>query len=190
MLELQHWPWYVVGPIITAIMATLLFLGRRFGVSSNFETLCSIAGAGRVSDFFKIDWRARKWNLWFIGGTIGGGAIARYGLLGTDAPAHISKATIETYSAMGVADAGEVYNPSMLFGDQAWTSPAAMIFLLVGGFAIGFGTRWAKGCTSGHAISGMSSLQLPSLIAVVGFFIGGLTMTHLILPYLLPFIAG
>ena len=56
--------------------------------------------------------------------------------------------------------------------------------LAVGGFLVGFGTRYAGGCTSGHAISGLSNLQLPSLVAVIGFFIGGLVMTHLIFPYL------
>jgi uncharacterized membrane protein YedE/YeeE len=57
--------------------------------------------------------------------------------------------------------------------------------LLFGGFLVGFGARWAGGCTSGHAISGLSNLQLPSLIAVIGFFIGGLIMSWLILPLML-----
>jgi uncharacterized protein len=188
MLELAYWPWYVVGPIITAIMVSLLMVGRRFGVSSNFETLCTIGGAGRISSYFKTDWHQRKWNLWFLLGSITGGAIARFGLLGTKAPAHISEATVATYTALGVTDAGEAYNPSFLFGEQVWTSPMAILCLLLGGLAVGFGTRWAKGCTSGHAISGVSSLQIPSLIAVVGFFIGGLTMTHLLFPVILPFI--
>lgn len=49
---------------------------------------------------------------------------------------------------------------------------------------MGFGARWAGGCTSGHAISGLSNLQLPSLVAVLGFFAGGLLMTHLLFPLL------
>jgi len=57
--------------------------------------------------------------------------------------------------------------------------------LVGGGILIGFGTRWAGGCTSGHAISGLSNLQLPSLIAVIGFFIGGIIMTYFLLPTIL-----
>ena len=57
--------------------------------------------------------------------------------------------------------------------------------VLGGGFLVGFGARWAGGCTSGHAISGLADLQVPSLVAVVGFFVGGLAVTHLVLPLLL-----
>ena len=60
--------------------------------------------------------------------------------------------------------------------------PKILAILFFGGLLVGFGARYAGGCTSGHAISGLSDLQLPSLIAVVGFFIGGLIMTHLLFP--------
>jgi uncharacterized membrane protein YedE/YeeE len=52
--------------------------------------------------------------------------------------------------------------------------------LLVGGVLIGFGTRYAGGCTSGH-VSGLSNLQIPSLKAVIGFF-GGLIMSYFYSP--------
>jgi uncharacterized membrane protein YedE/YeeE len=56
--------------------------------------------------------------------------------------------------------------------------------MVIGGFLVGFGTRYAGGCTSGHAISGLSNLQFASLIATIGFFAGGLIATHLLYPLL------
>ncbi|MFN9800115.1 MAG: YeeE/YedE family protein, partial [Bacteroidota bacterium] len=58
------------------------------------------------------------------------------------------------------------------------------LILAVGGLMVGFGARYAGGCTSGHAISGLSDLQWPSLLAVMGFFLGGLVMTHVLFPVL------
>lgn len=177
------WPWYVAGPLIAACMAALLFAGKRFGVSSNFQTLCTLAGAGRFSDFFRIDWRERKWNLVFILGTVLGGALS--GLwLRPEPKVDLSSDTVATLESWGLQDPGATFEPMELYGPEVWGQPGTWLILLVGGFLVGFGTRWADGCTSGHAISGLSSLQLPSLIAVVGFFIGGLTMTHWVLPYL------
>ena len=74
---------------------------------------------------------------------------------------------------------GQAYSPVELFETLTLKN---IIILIIGGLLIGFGTRYAGGCTSGHAISGLSDLQLPSLIAVVGFFIGGLIMVHLLFP--------
>ncbi len=177
------WPWYVAGPLIALCMAALLFAGKRFGVSSNFQTLCTLAGAGRFSDFFRIDWRERKWNLVFILGTALGGALS--GLwLRPQPTVDLSSDTVATLESWGLQDPGATFEPMELYGPEVWGQPGTWLILLVGGFLVGFGTRWADGCTSGHAISGLSSLQLPSLIAVVGFFIGGLTMTHWVLPYL------
>jgi uncharacterized membrane protein YedE/YeeE len=177
------WPWYVAGPLIAFCMAALLFAGKRFGVSSNFQTLCTLAGAGRFSDFFRIDWRERKWNLTFLLGAVIGGAIS--GLwLRPDAAVDLAPDTVETLKSWGMEQPGATFEPRELYGPEVWGQPGTWMILLVGGFLVGFGTRWADGCTSGHAISGLSSLQLPSLIAVIGFFIGGLTATHLILPYL------
>lgn len=66
---------------------------------------------------------------------------------------------------------GEAYLPDELFATDALTDPKSLAILLFGGLLIGFGARYAGGCTSGHAISGLSNLQLPSLIAVVGFLL-------------------
>ncbi len=166
-------------------MATLLLIGRRFGISSNLRTMCSIAGAGKWSDYFRFDWKAQSWNLVFIAGTLAGGAIARFLLL-KPGPVDLNPDTASALREMGVEDAGVAFAPEILFGSEAWSHPLSLLTLLLGGALVGFGTRWANGCTSGHAISGLSSLQWPSLIAVIGFFIGGLTVSHLILPIWLP----
>ena len=185
MLDLQPWPWYVTGPIIAATMATLLLSGRRFGISSNLRTMCTIAGAGKVSDYFKFDWKSQSWNLIFILGTVAGGAIARFLLL-SPGPVDINPVTASALQSMGIEDAGQAFAPSILFGPDAWHHPVALALMLLGGLCVGFGTRWANGCTSGHAISGLSALQWPSLIAVVGFFLGGLVVSQGLLPILLP----
>ena len=70
----------------------------------------------------------------------------------------------------------QIFNLDFLF------SVKGILVLVVGGFMIGFGSRYAGGCTSGHAIMGISSLQWPSLVTVIFFFMGGLLMTHFILP--------
>lgn len=186
MLELltQPWPWYVAGPLIALTMFSLLYFGKNFGVSSNLRTLCAIGGAGKVSDFFNFDWKSQIWNLTFVLGTIIGGFIAHTWLM-PESAVQISQATIESLKELGIEDAGLNYLPSELFSWEALFSLRGIIMLVGGGFLIGFGTRYAGGCTSGHAISGLSDLQIPSLIAVMGFFAGGLLMTHLLLPIIL-----
>jgi uncharacterized membrane protein YedE/YeeE len=85
---------------------------------------------------------------------------------------------------LGFSTIGESLLPPELFSWDAVFSIKGFLILVVGGFLVGFGTRYAGGCTSGHAITGLSSLQLPSLIAVIGFFIGGLIMINFIYPIL------
>ena len=91
----------------------------------------------------------------------------------------ISDATITKLQTLGFESAGKAYSPTEIFGTM---SVKNIVLLLVGGLLIGFGTRYAGGCTPGHAISGLSDLQMPSLIAVIGFFIGGLIMIHVLFP--------
>ncbi|MFY0627014.1 MAG: YeeE/YedE family protein [Reichenbachiella sp.] len=178
----QPWPWYVAGPMIALVMFSLLIFGKKFGISSNLRTMCSIAGAGKFSDFFRFNWKADIWNLVFVLGTILGGFIARQ-YLTPDTSVGISSDTIAELSAFGVANPGADFIPNFLFLSNIVTLKG-LIMMIGGGFLVGFGTRYAGGCTSGHAISGLSNLQLPSLIAVIGFFIGGLIMTWLILPFM------
>ncbi|THH37983.1 YeeE/YedE family protein [Neolewinella litorea] len=171
-------------------MLALLLLGKEFGVSSNLRTMCTLVGAGRRHDFFRIDWRAQTWNLVFAAGAILGGFIATTWLANPD-PVAISAETTAYLNSVGIDyPAGEGFVPDELYAMDRLLQPLNWLFLVVGGFLIGFGTRWAGGCTSGHAISGLANLQLPSLVAVIGFFIGGLVMTWLILPFLLPYLTA
>lgn len=182
MLELlrQPWPWYISGAAIAFIMVLLLFFGKSFGVSANLRTMCTIAGAGKRVKFFDFNWRTQKWNLLFLFGSVLGG-IAASTLLQNDEPLRLSAATIEDLKGLRIAFDGGL-NPSQLFGAEVLSSLKGILVLLIGGVLVGFGARYAGGCTSGHAISGLSNMQLPSLAAVIGFFIGGLVMTHLLLP--------
>jgi uncharacterized membrane protein YedE/YeeE len=166
--------------MIAAIMFFLLYFGQSFGFSSNLRTICAAAGLGKSAKFFDFNWKAQIWNLVFLVGAILGGFIARE-FLSTDAPVLISDATIQDLSKLGIA-APESLQPAELFGLDAVLSIKGFLLLAFGGLMVGFGSRYAGGCTSGHAISGLSDLQVPSLIAVMGFFIGGLLMTYLFLP--------
>ncbi len=180
---LEPWPWYVAGPIISIVMFLLIYFGGSFGMSSNLRTMCSIGGAGKFVDFFKIDWKSQLWNLAFVLGSIIGGFIA-YKFMTPDVSIQLSEATISKLSELGFTNPGSQYLPEEIFGMEQITSISGLAILLIGGILVGFGTRYAGGCTSGHAISGLSNLQLPSLIAVVGFFIGGLLMVHIIFPFI------
>lgn len=179
----EPWPWYVSGPLIAATMAALLFAGKNFGMSSNLRTVCAALGAGKNCDFFSFNWRGERWNLFVIVGAILGGFIALHFLSDSTVP-QINPEVVALLKQQGFNSAGKAYLPMELFSNNVLSSPTAFSILLVGGFLVGFGARYAGGCTSGHAISGLSNLQLPSLIAVVGFFIGGLIMVHLIFPML------
>ncbi|MFT5819923.1 MAG: putative membrane protein YedE/YeeE [Crocinitomix sp.] len=181
---LQPWPWYVSGPLIALVMLFLLLTGKTFGMSANLRALCSIGGAGKVSSFFKFDWKSQVWNLMVALGAVLGGFFASH-YLSADSIIDLNQNTVVALETAGFANPGSAYVPEEIYGWDAITSFKGFMILLIGGLLIGFGTRWAGGCTSGHAISGLSNLQLPSLIAVIGFFIGGILMTFLILPYLL-----
>ncbi len=177
----KPWPWYFSGFMIAFIMFLLIMIGKRFGMSSNLKTMCAICGAGKKVSFFNFDWKAQQWNLIVVLGAVIGGFIAA-NFLTPEAAVHINPATIQHLKTLGFESAGEAYLPTELFGNVIFSDLKSILILAIGGFLVGFGARYANGCTSGHAISGLSNLQLPSLIAVVGFFIGGLIMIHLLYP--------
>ena len=181
---LQPWPWYFSGPMIAFVLFLLLWTVKSFGMSSNLRTLCAAMGAGKNLSFFQFDWKAQRWNLVVATGAVLGGFIAA-NFLSTSTAVAISPATILQLNEMGILDAGQSYMPEKLFGLNAFGSVKSIFLLSLGGFFVGFGARYAGGCTSGHAISGLSNFQLPSLIAVIGFFVGGLIVNHFILPILL-----
>lgn len=176
----QAWPWYVSGPLIAMVMFLLLWVGGQFGVSSTLRSMCAIGGAGKNVSFFDYDWKDQIWNLVFVGGAVIGGFIAS-NYLADPNDLQLSSSTIQDLSELGISFGGGLA-PMELFAWESILTLKGFLVIVVGGFLVGFGTRWAGGCTSGHAISGLSNLQLPSLIAVIGFFIGGLVMTFLIFP--------
>lgn len=178
----QSWPWYVSGPLLALIMFLLLWAGGNFGVSSTLRTVCSMSGAGKKIPFFNFDWKSQVWNLIFILGAIIGGYIAG-AYLTNPAPLQIAQETVQDLAQLGIAFDGNLA-PKSLFNWDSLLTLQGFLVLVVGGFLVGFGARWAGGCTSGHAISGLSNLQIPSLIAVIGFFIGGLVMTFGIFPFI------
>ena len=177
----EPWPWYLAGPMLAFIMFLLIMVGKNFGMSSNLRTMCTICGANTKADFFKFDWKSQQWNLIVILGAVIGGFIASQ-FLTTDTIVNINPKTITDLKSLGFESAGTSYVPKELFDINSLASIKNLLILIIGGLLVGFGSRYAGGCTSGHAISGLSNLQLPSLIAVIGFFIGGLTMIHLIFP--------
>ncbi|MCF7568495.1 YeeE/YedE family protein [Sabulilitoribacter arenilitoris] len=178
---LNPWPWYISGPLIALVMALLLYFGKTFGMSSNLRTMCTIAGAGKFVDFFNFSWRDQIWNLTVVFGSIVGGYIA-VNFLSNDARTDLNPTTITELQNIGFNNPGKTLVPNEIFDLDVLVSPKALIIIVLGGLLVGFGTRYANGCTSGHAITGLSSLQKPSLIAVIGFFIGGLIMVNFILP--------
>ena len=178
---LNPWPWYISGPLIATVMALLLYFGKTFGMSSNLRTMCTVLGAGKFSDFFKFNWKDQLWNLIVVLGTIIGGFIATH-YLSNDAISNLNPKTISELQLMGFNNPGASLVPNEMYNLEAITSTKGLLLLIIGGLLVGFGTRYANGCTSGHAITGLSSLQKASLIAVIGFFIGGLIMTNIILP--------
>jgi uncharacterized membrane protein YedE/YeeE len=178
------WPWYIGGPMIALIMFLLLYFGKNFGMSSNLRTFCTICGAGKSNEFFNFDWKTQQWNLLVSAGAIIGGALATH-FLSSDSSVAIHPDTINKLQELNIKSAGLSYLPEELFSIEVLMQPKVLFILSIGGFLVGFGARYAGGCTSGHAISGLSNLQLVSLYAVIGFFIGGLFMNHLLLPFIL-----
>jgi len=182
------WPWYVAGPLIGLIVPLLLILGGKvFGISANLRHLCAaVPASARVKPgFLRYDWRRTgSWNLVFVLGVALGGVISALLIGIPDAGRSISEATRNDLAALGVTDFSGLF-PADFFSWGALLSPIGILLIVVGGFLVGFGARYAGGCTSGHAISGLADMQLPSLIAVLGFFAGGLLVTWLVLPLIL-----
>ena len=182
----QPWHWAVSGAAIALILAILTWMGRSFGVSTTFRNFCTMAGAGKRTPFFDIDLKEEYWRIAFVlGGVLGGFLTVQF--LHSPHPVAISESTIEYLGSIGIEypnsdKEGRGFVPTEIFN---FTSIKGVILALAGGFLVGFGARYGDGCTSGHAISGLAHLQLPSLITVIGFFIGGLLMTHLLFPLLM-----
>jgi uncharacterized membrane protein YedE/YeeE len=178
----NSWPWYVAGPLIGLFVPALLMVGNRvFGFSSNLRHICSaLAPAGL--DYFRYDWRKQGlWNLVFLLGVLIGGFLASPA--GAPHEIAISSQTKEALTKLGIHDFSGL-SPREVFNWHSLLTLRGFVSMIFGGFFVGFGTAYAGGCTSGHAISGLANFELSSLIAVFGFFAGGLTATYFVLPFL------
>lgn len=179
----QPWPWYVAGPIIGLMVPILLIFGNKtFGISSSLRHMCAACIPAKIP-FFQYDWKKEVWNLFFVLGVFLGGIISAY-YLKNDANVLVNEKLVAELSQYGVTDYSSII-PNELFNWGSLQTARGFILMVIGGFLVGFGTRYAGGCTSGHSIMGLSNLQLPSLIATISFMAGGFLMANLILPYIL-----
>ena len=179
----QPWPWYISGPLIGLMVPALLLLGNKtFGISSTLRQVCAACLPANIL-FFKYDWKKESWNLFFAAGIICGGFIATY-FFSEQGPVALNPQTVNSLKQLGVKDFSGLL-PGDVFSFSQLLTLRGFIFVIAGGFLVGFGTRYAGGCTSGHAIMGISNLQWPSMVATGCFMAGGFIMTWLILPYLL-----
>lgn len=179
----QPWPWYVGGPLIALTLFLMFYFGKAFGVSTTLETFCSVAGAGKLSEYFKVDIQQNSWRFVFVLGILLGGLISSAFLMSSQG-IDLHPDTVKELADLGFANAGGSYLPEEIFSMENLFSLKGFLILIGAGILIGFGSRYAGGCTSGHAISGLSNLQLPSLVAVIGFFIGGLVMIWFLFPFI------
>ncbi|HEY4148760.1 MAG TPA: YeeE/YedE thiosulfate transporter family protein, partial [Chitinophagaceae bacterium] len=159
----QPWPWYVAGPLIGLMVPLLLLAGNKtFGISSSLRHICAACFPAGIS-FFRYNWKREVWNLFFAGGIIVGAYIA-VTLLSNHQPVQVNAALAGEWQQYGIHN----YNgtaPADLFNWPALLTARGLILMVAGGFLVGFGTRYAGGCTSGHSIMGLSNLQFPSLVA-------------------------
>jgi len=182
MIEIikQPWTWYISGPIIGLMVPLSLFIANKtFGISSSLRHICAACMPGNI-EFFKYNWRKEVWSLFFVAGVLLGGVLTNK-YLTAETSIKITEATKMELGTLGISDFNQ-YMPEEIFNWSNLFSIQGILFIVIGGFMVGFGARWAGGCTSGHAISGLSNFRLVSLVAVVCFFIGGLAMTHFLFP--------
>lgn len=182
----QPWPWYVAGPIIGLTVPALLILGNKsFGISSSLRHVCAICIPAGLP-FFNYNWRKEMWNLMFVLGIFIGGFIATQ-FLSNPNEMIVAEATKADLAAIGITDFGSLM-PASIFSWENLFTAKGLLFFVIGGFMVGFGTRYAGGCTSGHAIMGISALQWPSLVATIFFMIGGFFMTQVLLEPLMKLV--
>lgn len=179
----QPWPWYIAGPLIGLMVPALLILGNKtLGISSSLRHACAACIPAKIP-FFKYEWKKEAWNLFFVLGVLLGAVFVAL-VIANPGPVDIDPRLTAELQQYGITEnysllPGQVFNWQNLFTLQGF------IFIVVGGFLVGFGTRYAGGCTSGHAIMGLSNLQWPSLVATMSFMAGGFLVSNLILPLIL-----
>jgi hypothetical protein len=179
----KSWPWYVAGPVIGLMVPLLMLMGnKRLGISSSLRHICAACVPANIP-LFKYNWRKEIWSLFFAGGLLLGGFVGGW-VFANPEPVAISAKTSEYFSSFGIHQKSALM-PEEIFNWQTLFSVKGFLLMIVGGFMVGFGTRYAQGCTSGHGILGLSALQWPSLVATCSFFLGGILFSHFILPYIL-----
>jgi uncharacterized membrane protein YedE/YeeE len=177
------WPWYIAGPLIGLIVPLLLLIGNKaFGISSSLRHICAACFPSNIS-FFKYDWKREAWNLFFVGGVFIGGFVAGF-ILKSPEPVEVNENLKSTLASYGVTDYSQLI-PTELFNVENLLTLKGFILMIVGGFLVGFGTRYAGGCTSGHSIMGISNLELPSVMATCCFMLGGILVANFVLPFIL-----
>jgi uncharacterized protein len=179
----KPWPWYVAGAAIGLTVPTLLLLGnKRLGISSTLRHLCAACVPASIP-FFHYDWKSQSWSLFFAGGILLGGFLGGYVFSDPNAPIQVGEEMKGLFRSWGLDDQTGLM-PRELFNSSSIFTLQGFLFMIIGGFLVGFGTRYAGGCTSGHGILGLSALQWLSLVATACFFIGGILFSHFVLPYL------
>jgi uncharacterized membrane protein YedE/YeeE len=177
------WPWYVAGPIIGLMVPILLLIGNKtFGISSSLRHICAACVPNKI-EFFNYDWKKEIWNLYYVAGIALGGVIASQWMASPN-PIQLHPSLISELQGYGINNFSGLV-PIDLFNVQTLLSLKGFFLMVVGGFLVGFGTRYAGGCTSGHAIMGLSTLQWPSLVATICFMVGGILMAQFVLPFIL-----
>lgn len=182
----QPWPWYVAGPLIGLTVPVLLLVGNKsFGISSSLRHVCAMCVPANIP-FFTYDWKKEMWNIVFVVGVLLGGFVATTFFSNPDVIV-VAESTQRDLAALGITDYSKLL-PIEIFSWENLLTGKGLLFFVIGGFLVGFGTRYAGGCTSGHAIMGISSLQWPSLVATIFFMIGGFLMTHVLLEPLMKMV--
>ena len=179
----QPWPWYVAGPLIGLTVPALLILGNKnFGISSSLRHICASCLPANIP-FFKYNWKKEVWNLFFVFGIFLGGIITAMFFTNPN-PVEVHPNLAKELASYGITDFRNLV-PSDLMNWESLFTLRGLVMMVGGGFLVGFGTRYAGGCTSGHSIMGIANLQLPSLIATISFMVGGFLMANVLLPIIL-----